>query len=175
MSGNRATLLLSAFLTVCATQLDAQWNRFGSFAGGAVLVGAQGFARPPITSAVATTYAHVPVRRALLLGAQGATTFRESERSHASYAIGTVAYTQRRGVRWQFYPYLGAGGARLRTTPGSAEWRPAFAAGFGVDVLGVDAGTGSMLGGRIGYLTRSMADDESVAFAAVGFGVGRRP
>ena len=175
MSRKRTALLLLITVIVGrATGADAQWPDISAFTGGAMLVGAQGFARPPITSAVVAAYAHVPVRRVLLLGAQGGTTFREPERAHASYAIGTLAYTQRRGILWQVYPYIGAGAAALRTNPGDARWRPAFAAGFGIDILAADGRAGTMIGARIGYLTRSMADDESIAYAAVGVGIGGR-
>jgi hypothetical protein len=72
------------------------------------------------------------------------------------------------------YPFIGAGAAALRTEPGGAEWRPAFSAGFGIDVLRDARLASPMLGARVGYLTRSMGDDESVAYAALGFGFGGR-
>lgn len=168
------TALLLAVIAGGATGADAQWHDISAFSGGAILLGAQGFARPPITSALVAGYAHVSVRRALLLGAQSGATLREPERAHASYLIGTLAYAQRRGELWQVYPYIGAGSAMLRTEPNHVRWRPAFAAGFGIDVLSAEGRVATMLGARIGYLTRSMADDASVAYAAVGVGIGGR-
>jgi hypothetical protein len=172
MPGSRI-LLVGLLIAVGPTRSVAQWNDVGAFGGGAVLVGAQGFARPPITSAVASAYAHLPVG-ALLVGVQGGATFAEPERSHATYALATIAYAQRRGMAWQIYPFLGAGSGAFRTQRGVIHWRPAFAAGFGVDVLTGDGEPGTMLGARIGYITRSMADDESVAYAAIGLGFGGR-
>jgi hypothetical protein len=163
-----------ALLPVVAADAGGQWNADRPFAAGAVIVGAQGFARPPITSAVGAVYGHVPVHPALLLGAQGAATFAEPDRSHATYAVATIAYAQRRAALLQIYPFVGAGAAALRTQPGEASWRPAFAAGFGVDILSGPGGPSPMLGARIGYLTRSMGDDESIAYAALGFGFGGR-
>lgn len=174
MSVSRAMLGVFALLPSVAADAGGQWNANPPFPAGAAMVGAQGFARPPITSAVASVYGHVPVHGALLLGAQGSVTFAESDRSHATYAIATLAYAQRRTTLLQVYPFIGAGAAALRTEPGGADWRPAFSAGFGIDVL-LDARPASpMLGARIGYLTRSMGDDESIAYAALGFGFGGR-
>ena len=153
----------------------AQWLEQPTFAGGAVLVGAQGFARPPITSATVAIYGHLPAGP-LLVGAQVSETFLEEARSHARYAIATLAFAHRRARLWQLYPYVGSGAAAFRTTPEGASWRPAFAAGFGVDVLSDADGIAPMFGGRIGYVTRGMSDDESIAYAAIGIGAGaRRP
>jgi hypothetical protein len=167
-------LAVAALPLLVAAAAEAQWNAARPFGGGAMLVGAQGFARPPITSAVAAVYGHLPVHGALLLGAQGGATFAEPARSHATYALATLAYAQRRAALLQIYPFIGAGAAALRTQPGEASWRPAFGAGFGIDVLSEARLASPMLGARIGYLTRSMGDDESVAYAALGFGFGGR-
>ena len=172
MSGLRAVLLVLAPFLV-ARAAAGQRNSVDAFAGGAVLAGAQGFARPPITSAVVAAYVHVPVR-SLLLGAQVGRTFAETERSHAAYAVATVAYAQRRTFGAQVYPYVALGSAAFRTEPGDLRWRPAFGAGFGIDALTGEDGRGMMLGGRVGYVTRSMSDDESVAYAAIGIGFGAR-
>jgi hypothetical protein len=173
MSGLRRVLLVSTLVVGVVTEADAQWNAVSPFAGGAIFMGAQGFARPPITSAVVGAYAHTPVRAALI-GGQIATTFAEPRRSHASYAVATVAYAQRRVFSLQMYPYLALGSAAFRTQADDARWRPAFGGGFGIDALTGNASRGLMLGARVGYLTRSMSDDESIAFAAIGFGFGSR-
>ena len=173
MSDFRVTLCVPALMLAVAGSAAGQWNVVSPFAGGAVLVGAQGFARPPITSAVTSAYAHVPVG-GLLLGGQVGFTFGEPEKSHASYAVATVAHAQRRAFGVQMYPYLALGSAAVRTEPGDAAWRPAFGAGLGIDALTGNDGRGMMLGARVGYLTRSMSDDESVAFAAIGIGFGVR-
>lgn len=172
MPGLRTMFLVSGLL-LAARDAAAQWNTMSPFAGGAVLVGAQGFARPPITSAVTAAYAHLPVG-SFLVGGQFAATFAEPSKSHATYAIATVAYAQRRTHVLQVYPYLAVGSAALRTEPGDVAWRPAFGAGFGIDALTGGDGRGMMLGARVGYLTRSMSDDESIAYAAIGVGFGAR-
>ena len=168
----RGALLVTGFAAGMATVAGAQWSGGArAFSSGAVLVGAQGFARPPITSAVAGAYLHTPFR-SVLLGVQAASTFAEAQDSRASYAVGTIGYAQRRATGVQIYPYLAAGSAAVRAHPGDTRWRPAFGAGFGIDVM-TGAGTrGPMLGARVGYLTRSMSDDESVAYAALAFGFG---
>ena len=173
MTDVRLMLCVPALMLAAAGNASGQWNAVSPFAGGAVLAGAQGFARPPITSAVTTAYAHLPVG-ALLVGGQLGFTFAESDRSHASYAVATVAWAQRRAFSVQMYPYLALGSAALRTEPGDVAWRPAFGAGFGIDALTGNHGRGMMLGARVGYLTRSMSDDESVAYVAIGLGVGAR-
>ena len=165
-----AALLIAAM----ANSAGAQWNReIPAFAGGAVLVGAQGFARPPLTSAVVSAYAHVPAG-IVLVGVQGGRTFDEPRGARATYAVTTLAYAQRTGIEWQVYPFVGAGVADFRTTPSDVDWRPAFAAGFGIDVRTGGRGIGPMLAARIGYITRSISDDESVAYAALGVGFGGR-
>ena len=169
----RRALPAALVAVMLPTAIHAQWRDVPAFAGAVVLVGAQGFARPPITSGVGSVYGHVPAGP-VLLGIQASETFLEDARSHARYAIATLAFAQRRGLLWQVYPYVGSGAAAFRTQPGSAGWRPAFAAGFGIDVIGRANGLASMFGGRIGYITRSMGDDESVAYAAIGVGAGGR-
>lgn len=173
MTTLRGTALAAALTIAVATGAPGQSRDIPAFAGGAVLLGAQGFARPPITSAVTSAYVHLPIGP-VLFGLQGASTFLEPRRSHASYAVATIAYAQRRGTRWQVYPYVGVGSAAFRTNPGDERWRLAGAAGFGFDGLLGGGATGTMLGARFGYLTRSLSDDESVAYAAIGIGFGGR-
>jgi hypothetical protein len=173
MSRVRGVLLVSMLVGSAVRGAGGQWDSVEPFAGGAVFLGAQGFARPPITSPVAGVYVHAPVRAALI-GGQVAATFAESQGSGATYAIGTVAYARRRTNTVQMYPYLAAGAAAFHAQPTEARWQPAFGGGFGVDALAGAGGHQLMLGARVGYLTRSMADDESIAFAAVGLGFGGR-
>jgi hypothetical protein len=159
-------------LSVSATNAASQWqDNVRPFASGAVLVGAQGFARPPITSAVTSGFVHLPIN-ALLLGVQGGWTFAETERSHASYALATLAYPRQRAVGWQAYPFVGLGGASFRTDTVAARWKPAFGAGLGFDAL-LGQG-GGVIALRVGYITRGLSDDASVAYAAMGVGLGSR-
>ena len=159
-------------LSVSATNAAAQWqDNVRPFASGAVLVGAQGFARPPITSAVASGFVHLPIN-ALLLGVQGGWTFAEREQSHASYALATLAYPRQRAVGWQAYPFVGLGGGSFRTDTVAARWKPAFGAGLGFDAL-LGQG-GGVIALRVGYITRGLSDDASVAYAAIGVGLGGR-
>jgi hypothetical protein len=151
----------------------AQWSDYPAFSGAAVLLGAQGFARPPITSAMAGAYAYHAVG-SLLIGGQGSTTFGDGDRSRGTYALATVGWAQSRALAWQFYPFLGAGAAAFRTVPGRAALRPAFGAGFGADGLITPHRLGVLAGARIGYVTRSLGDDESVAYAALTLGIGGR-
>ena len=137
------------------------------------MVGAQGFARPPITAAVGGGYAYLPLGP-FLVGAQGGTSFGDGSRSRAVYGLATVGYAQSRAFAWQFYPFVGVGAASFRTAPGTDNVRPAFGAGFGADGLLSPARTGLLIGARIGYITRSLGDDESIAYAAATVGVGAR-
>src|SRR5687768_4460196 len=85
----RGALLVTGFAAGMATVAGAQWNGGArAFSSGAVLVGAQGFARPPITSAVAGAYLHTPFR-AVLLGVQVARD-RKSTRLNSSH--GYISY-----------------------------------------------------------------------------------
>lgn len=164
-------ILLAAALPLTAR---AQWDaHIPAFSGAAIMLGAQGFARPPITSAVTGAYAHLGIGR-MLVGLQGATTVGDGVASQATYGLATVGYAQARGVSWQVYPFLGAGGAAFRTTVAEQDVQPAFGAGFGADGLVRPAGSSMMIGARIGYVTRSLGDDASVAYATLTVGLGRR-
>ena len=50
MNRTRTALLMMAVIVGGAPGANAQWHDINAFASGAVLVGAQGFARPPITT-----------------------------------------------------------------------------------------------------------------------------
>jgi hypothetical protein len=154
----------------------AQWSDdMKPFSAAALGIGAQGFARPPITTAVAGAYAYVPAgRSAVLLGGHMGQSFGDGHRSHAAFLMGTVGYAQTRARAWQIYPYVSAGLAALRTAPGSDLAGGAVGAGFGFDALTGQQPVGVLIGGRVGYVTRSLNDDASIAFAMVSFGVGGR-
>ena len=137
------------------------------------MVGAQGFARPPVTSAVLGGFAQVAIHP-LLLGVQAGNTFADGARSHAAYGLATIGYAQSRAYGWQVYPFLAAGAASFRTAPGDADLLPAFGAGFGADALFAPHRVGPMLGVRVGYITRSLGDDGSVAYATMSLGLGGR-
>ena len=143
------------------------------FAGGALMLGAQGFARPPITSGVAGGYAYVPLR-SFLVGVQGASTFADDARSHADYVLGTVGYAQSRAVAWQVYPFVGIGRSSVRTRPGEDHAGIAGGAGLAADGRLGEARAGMLLGGRVGYVGRSLNDDESFAYAVVSIGIAGR-
>lgn len=170
------TLLIG--LLACATPALglAQWSDgIRPISGAAVMFGAQGFARPPITTPVTGAYAQVAIRQ-LLVGAQGGVTLGDGDRSRAAYGLATVGYAQSRAIAWQLYPFLGVGAASFRTSAtATADVRPAYAAGFGAEGLLSPGVIGVMIGARIGYITRSLGDDESVAYATIALGIGGRP
>lgn len=164
-------VLLAALLPLSAR---AQWDAdIPAFSGAALMLGAQGFARPPITSPVAGGYVQVGIRR-ILVGAQGSATVADGDASQATYGLATVGYAQSRGVAWQIYPFVGVGAAAFRPAPGRADVRPAYGAGFGADGLLASNTPSVMVGARIGYVTRSLGDDASVAYAVVTVGLGGR-
>ena len=168
---------LTIALLVAALPLTAraQWDAdIPAFSGAAIMLGAQGFARPPVTSGVTGAYAQVGIQR-MLVGLQGATTLADGDETHATYGLATIGYAQARGAGWQVYPFVGIGAAAFRITAAGHGVQPAFGAGFGADgLLTPDAGS-VMIGGRIGYVTRSLGDDASVAYAVLTVGLGRRP
>jgi hypothetical protein len=166
-----SALLLSLLAPVTAEGQSSQ--SVPAFAGGALMVGAQGFARPPVNTAVTGAYAYVPVG-ALLIGGQGAIGFGDGTRSRAAHGLVTVAYPRTRTGNVQIYPYVGIGAATLRARPGRDDVRLAVGAGFGGDALSGTGRTSVMVGARMGFVARSSGDDESVAFAAISVGFGRR-
>lgn len=166
----RATFTAMILASCVAGVLSAQWkDDIHPFVGAAVMLGAQGFARPPVTTAVAGGYAYAPIG-SLLLGGQVGSSFGDGDRSRAAYALATIGYAQARAHGWQFYPFAGLGVATLRARRGSNDAGLAGGAGFGADALVGGGRAGMLLGARIGYLTRSLNDDESIAYATMTLG-----
>lgn len=177
ISERHRELVVAIVLVSCAgANAPAQSRTFVDqppFAAGAAMVGPLGFARPPVTTAVAGGYAYAPVHQ-ILLGGQGGSTIGDGGRSNATYAMATAGYATSRGYRWQVYPFIGVGAGTLRARSGSNNTGLLVGAGFGADVISGTDNRGVMLGTRAGYVTRSMNDDESVAYFALSFGVGGR-
>jgi hypothetical protein len=173
----RELVVAIVLLSCAAVKAPAQSRTFVDdppFAAGAVMVGPLGFARPPVTTVVAGGYAYAPVHQ-ILVGAQGGSTIGDGRRSTATYAMATAGYATSRGYRWQVYPFIGVGAGTLRARRGSNHTGLLVGAGFGADVINGTDNRGVMLGTRLGYVTRSMNDDQSVAYVALSFGVGGRP
>lgn len=168
----KAILYPLAALLTCASGTRAQGPEGAPFAVAAVMAGPQGFARPPLTAAVAGGYLYLPAGP-VLIGAQGGATFMNARGSRARYAMGTAGAAVLRGATWQTYPFAGIGSGALRTHDGADTARVIFGVGIGTDV-GLGAGP-LTVGSRIGYITRSAADDGSIAYLTISFGVGLRP
>ena len=168
----KAILFPLAALLTCAGGVHAQWEP-PPFAAVAVMAGPQGFARPPVNTAVVGGYFYIPVSR-VLLGMQGGVAPNHPRDSRAMHAMVTAALPVYRGQAWQTYPYLGAGRGLMRATSGPDDTHVVFGAGLGVDAY-VDPDSWITLGSRVGYLTRSASDDNSVAYltVSVGFAVRR--
>lgn len=166
-------LILSLVACFPATA-GGQWSRSAPpFAAGALMAGAQGFARPPVNTAISGAYAYVPIGDVLVGGQVGAS-FGDGVRSRAAHALATLAFAQTRTGAAQFYPFVGIGAATLRARPGPNHVRLAVGAGFGADALAGSGRTSAMVGARVGFVARSTADDESVAYATITVGIGRR-
>jgi hypothetical protein len=173
MSGRiaRAILYPVAALLTCAATTTAQ-DLPRPFTTVALMAGPFGFARPPINSGMIGAYAQVPVAGGLL-GVQSGMSFLSPQRSRAVHAIITGGLPVYRGRMWQTYPYLGIGAGILRAGAAGDDVRAVYAAGLGFD-LQASPGSPITLGSRVGYLTRSGGDDNSIAWVTVSLGIASR-
>jgi hypothetical protein len=165
----QAILYPLAALLTCAGASDAQGDR--PFAAAALMAGPQGFARPPVNSALVGAYAYAPVSIGLL-GLQGGWSPTHPGQSRAVHALVTAGLPVYRGQWWQTYPFLGLGTGVMRASAGSDAAHTVYAAGLGFDVYAADRGPVTV-GSRVGYLTRSAGDDNSMAYVTVSVGVAR--
>lgn len=166
-------LALLSFAQMASAQFADAPGPFGSLA---IAAGPLGFARPPVTTGAIGLHGHVPAGPLLIGGylAEAIVHSHGSRGARASIGMATVAYARVRAVAWQFYPYAGAGVATLRARHGDAVAGAAMTAGLGAEALQAPRGIGMVLAGRVGYVTRSLNDDESIAFAMIGVGIGGR-
>jgi len=167
----KAILYPLAALLTCAGVARAQWAP-DPFAAAALMAGPQGFARPPVNGAVVGGYAYVPLG-GVLVGAQGGAAPSAPNASRAAYAIATAGLPVYRGLAWQTYPFLGAGRGILRARSGSDATHLVLAAGLGFDAM-IGPESRITVGSRVGYLTRSAGDDDSVAYVTVSLGFATR-
>lgn len=169
----QAILYPLAALLTCATLARAQAGAMPDpFAAAAFMSGPQGFVHPPVTSGLLGGYFYFPVGKALLGGHAGASVMNPRQ-SRAAYAVGTLGTPIASRATWQAYPFVALGSGILRAEDGPNTTRLIIGAGLGVDfLLGHDGPF--TVGSRVGYLTRSAGDDNSVAFAALSVGVGVR-
>jgi hypothetical protein len=173
MRARRAMAIGLLGMTSAAHAQTSQYEEKPPFAAGALMVGALGFARPPITTSVIGGYGYAPLRE-LLIGGQGGGTIADRGRSNASYGLATVGYAFDRAERRQFYPFVGFGAGVLRARRGPNHAGLLGGAGLGADILLGSGDHGLVVGTRAGYIARSVNDDESVAYFAVTFGAGGR-
>lgn len=167
----QAILYPLAALLTCAGVAYAQWEP-PPFAAAAVMAGPQGFARPPVNTALIGGYFYTPVSWALV-GMQGGVAPNHPHDSRAMHAMITGGLPVYRGQAWQTYPYLGVGGGVMRATAGPNDRHVVLGAGLGFDAF-VSPDSRILLGSRVGYLTRSAGDDNSVAYVTVSLGFGGR-
>lgn len=167
----KAILFPLAALLTCAGVAKAQWEP-PPFAAAAVMAGPQGFARPPVNTAVVGGYFYIPVSWALV-GIQGGVAPNHPRDSRAIHTMLTAGLPVYRGQAWQTYPYLGVGRGLMRATSGPDDTHVVFGAGLGFDAY-VSPDSRFTLGSRVGYLTRSASDDNSVAYVTVSVGLAAR-
>jgi len=174
--GAHATRLIHAVLAlgVSVPTLRAQTADPHPFPTGAITAGPIGFARPPVTMSFAGAYAHAPVHGAarLLLGGQAGVSL-SGGAGEIRYALGTAGFAQQFSARWQVVPFVGMGVASQHPTALGDGRAIAATAGYSFERLIGTRRTAPVIGARIGYITRSMNDDGSVAYAALSLGVGR--